>query len=241
MGDIAAAFQTAQVIDDLRQRAWTLGVITNAQVQAGSIAAALQTAQQIDVPEERAKALKGIAEAQMQAGDITSAQSTLASAQQAAQQIDFSEERAKALKMIAVTQVQTEDITAAYQTDQLIEDESERAETLEAIAFTLAKAGLSEQALLVAEKILINRNKHLPNIAAPLVETEDKENFKQLLIPCAYYLDAAYKMCGHLAKLYPAQATAVAEVVSNINKVKEVTGSNNIEIAAQRQLSRFVG
>jgi hypothetical protein len=32
------------------------------------------------------------------------------------------------------------------------------------------------------------------------------EFFKRLLIPCAYYLDAAYQMCGHLAKLYPVQA-----------------------------------
>jgi hypothetical protein len=89
------------------------------------------------------------------------------------------------------------------------------------IAKAQVEAKLSEQALLTAEKILINRNEHLPDIAAAFVEKGDKENFKQLLIPCAYYLDAAYEMCGHLAKLYPAQATAVAEVVSNINKVNE--------------------
>jgi hypothetical protein len=38
--------------------------------------------------------------------------------------------------------------------------------------------------------------------------TGDKEHFKRLLIPCAYYPDAAYKMCGLLARLYPEQATA---------------------------------
>jgi hypothetical protein len=36
---------------------------------------------------------------------------------------------------------------------------------------------------------------------------------KQLLIPCAYYLDAAYKMRGLLARLYPEEASAVAVVM----------------------------
>jgi hypothetical protein len=38
----------------------------------------------------------------------------------------------------------------------------------------------------------------------------DRENFKRSLTLCAYYLDAAYKMCGFLARLYPEQAAAVA-------------------------------
>jgi hypothetical protein len=50
-------------------------------------------------------------------------------------------------------------------------------------------------------------------IAAALATVKDKEHFKQLLLPCAYYLDAAYRMCGLLARLYPEQAAAVAEVV----------------------------
>jgi hypothetical protein len=51
-------------------------------------------------------------------------------------------------------------------------------------------------------------------IAAALAEAGDKEHFKQLLLPCSYYLDAAYRMCGLLARLYPEQAAAVAEVLN---------------------------
>jgi hypothetical protein len=49
--------------------------------------------------------------------------------------------------------------------------------------------------------------------ASPLVEAGDKENFKRLLVPSAYSLDAAYRMCGLLARLYPEQAAAVAGAV----------------------------
>ena len=138
-----------------------------------------------------------------------------------AQQIDYSYYRARALKEIAKAQAQAENFAAALTTAQQIDDSSNRAKALIEIAKAQVEAKFSEGALLTVEKILTNRNQHLPDIAAAFVETGDKKNFKQLLIPCAYYLDAAYQMCGHLAKLYPAQATAVAEVVSNINKVNE--------------------
>ncbi|GAB4276761.1 MAG: hypothetical protein Fur0025_02190 [Oscillatoriaceae cyanobacterium] len=55
----------------------------------------------------------------------------------------------------------------------------------------------------------------MPEIAAAFVKTQDKAAFKQLLIPCAYYPDTAYQMCGYLAQLYPAQAASVAASVAN--------------------------
>ncbi len=70
-----------------------------------------------------------------------------------------------------------------------------------------------ERAVQKAEVILTERNKHLPEIADALAEAGDKEHFKHLLVPCAYYLDAAYRMSGLLARVYPEQASAVAEVV----------------------------
>jgi hypothetical protein len=54
---------------------------------------------------------------------------------------------------------------------------------------------------------------HLTAIACAFAETGNREGFKHLLTPCADYLDAAYKMCGLLVRLYPEQATAVAAVV----------------------------
>jgi hypothetical protein len=68
-----------------------------------------------------------------------------------------------------------------------------------------------------AETILVDRSEHVPVIAGVLVEKGDKANFKKLLIPCAYYLNAAYVMCGHLARLYPEKAEEVAKVVSDLN------------------------
>ena len=61
--------------------------------------------------------------------------------------------------------------------------------------------------------ILTNCNKCLPEIAEALVEVGDKAHFKRLLIPCASYLDATYRMCGLLTRLYSEQATALAQVV----------------------------
>ena len=109
--------------------------------------------------------------------------------------------------------VEGSDFTTALDTARQIDDSSSRAQALSQIAKAQVEAKLSEQALLTAAKILIDHNLHLPKIAAAFVETGDKENFKQLLIPCAYYLDAAYQMCGYLAKLYPNQVTDIAKIV----------------------------
>ena len=106
---------------------------------------------------------------------------------------------------------------AALQAKDKIEDEKKRVEALRAIAQIQALAGFGEQTVKTVEAILTNRNQYVPKIAAFLVETGDKPNFKKLLVPCAYYLDAAYQMCGYLARLYPEQASAVAKVLSELN------------------------
>ncbi len=96
-------------------------------------------------------------------------------------------------------------------------DQSFQALALQTIAVLQIQSGFASQALKTADIIPIIRHWHLPEIAAAFVDIDDKANFKNLLIPCAYYLDAAYRMCGHLAKLYPQQASAVAKVVSELN------------------------
>ncbi|MEQ9668181.1 hypothetical protein [Coleofasciculus sp. G2-EDA-02] len=78
-------------------------------------------------------------------------------------------------------------------------------------------AGKGENAVKTAEKILTERNLYLPGIASWLVKTGDKENFKRLLIPCAYNVETAYQMCGLIARLYPEQAESVAKVVTDLN------------------------
>ena len=206
--DFTAALDTAKQIEDSSKRASALFEIAKAQPTAENFTAAIRTAQQIEDSYEGVRALLEIGKAQPTAENFTPAIRT-------AQQIEDSYERARALLEIAKTQPTAENFTAAIRTPKQIEDSSKRAWALVEIAKAQVKAISIEQALLTAEKILINRNQHLPNIAAAFVETGDKENFKHLLIPCAYYLDAAYKMCGHLAKLYPTQATDIAKIINN--------------------------
>ncbi len=148
-----------------------------------------------------------IAKAQPTAENFTAATDT-------AQQIESSDKRAEALREIAKAQAQVENFAAAIHTAQQIENSKDRELALVEIAKAQVEAIRIEQALLTAEKILINRNQHLPDIAATFVKTGDKENFKRLLIPSAYYLDAAYQMCGHLAQLYPNQLSDIAKIVN---------------------------
>lgn len=212
-GQFDLALKTAQAIERVESRALALGAIAGALAQAGEFDLALQTAQAIEDEEEQAEALRVIAEALAQAGQFDRALQT-------AQKIKGGVERARALRSIAEAQARVgevqsarETFTLALQTAQQIEDEAKRAEALGAIAESQVKAGFSEQAVRTAGLILTKRNEHLPEIASALVEAGDKEHFKQLLIPCAYYIDSAYEMCGLLARLYPEQAGAIAEVV----------------------------
>ncbi|NJL67361.1 MAG: hypothetical protein HC894_12360 [Microcoleus sp. SM1_3_4] len=106
---------------------------------------------------------------------------------------------------------------AALQAKDKIDDEKKCVESLRAIAQIQSLAGFGEQAVKTVEAIVTNRNQYLPKVAAFLVETGDKQNFKKLLIPCAYYLDSAYEMCGYLARLYPEKAKVVAKFLSELN------------------------
>jgi hypothetical protein len=51
-------------------------------------------------------------------------------------------------------------------------------------------------------------------VARALAEAGDIEHLKRLLILCAHYLDAAYEVCGLLARVYPEQASEIARHVS---------------------------
>ncbi|NES18514.1 MAG: ATP-binding protein [Symploca sp. SIO3E6] len=205
--NFAAALDVAQQIKfPPEYRVEVLTKIAKAQAKAENFTAALHTAQLIDSSYGRAEAFTEIAKAQTQAENFTAALHT-------AQLIDSSYYRALALTEIANAQPTPENFVDAIKTAQLIDNSDKWAKVLTEIAKAQVETKLSKQALLTVEKISVNRNLHLPDIAAAFVENDDKENFKRLLIPCAYYLDAAYQMCGHLAKLYPDQATDIAKIV----------------------------
>jgi len=207
-GNFRAAIDTAQDIDFSNYKAEALMEIAKAQAQAENFTAAIDTAKDIQHSYYKAKALMEIAKAQPTAENFRAAIDT-------AQDIDHSFHKAKALIEIAKAQPTAENFRAAIDTAKDIDSSNLKAWALSDIAKAQVEAKYIEQALLTAEKILINRNEHLPNIAAAFVETGDKENFKHLLISCAYYLDAAYQMCGHLAQLYPTQVTDIAKVINN--------------------------
>lgn len=103
-------------------------------------------------------------------------------------------------------------IAEAFEVVELIDNSYPRAAAMSEIAKAQAAAGLTEQAVLTAQSILTDRNRHLPEIAMALVEV-DGNYFKRLLVPCAYYIDSCYKICGRLARVYPQQGDAIAAFV----------------------------
>ncbi|MBD2680601.1 MULTISPECIES: SMEK domain-containing protein [Nostoc] len=111
-------------------------------------------------------------------------------------------------------QEQVTTLDAILKAKNKIDDEQKQMKSLNVISCVQVLAGLGEQAVRTTEAILTDRNRQLPKIASWLVQTGDHPNFKKILIPCAYYLDAAYEVCESLAQLYPEQAAAVARIIS---------------------------
>jgi len=108
-------------------------------------------------------------------------------------------------------------LSATLEAKKKIKSEEELRKALQVIAMIQVLGGLGEQAVKTAETIVTERNWYLPRIASLFVITKDCNNFKHLLIPCAYYLDAAYHICEVLAHFYPEQAQEVAKVVSSLD------------------------
>ena len=192
--------------------------IAVSQSEAGTVEAAHETfdiiielAQQISAKNEQVRCLSEIVEAQTTSGDLIGAIKT-------AWLIGEAESRSRAFKYIATTQLWNgnllgiqEAFNAAVESAKQIKDAEKRTQELSEIAVEQAKARIGEQAVQTAEAILTQRNLHLPQIADALTQIADLHNFKRLLIPCAYYLDAAYAMCGLLGRMYPQSADVIAE------------------------------
>jgi len=58
-------------------------------------------------------------------------------------------------------------------------------------------------------------------LAEATVKAKDKVHFKRVLVPSAYHLDVAWKVCGLLAEFYPEQALRIAEVVRDFRVQRE--------------------
>ena len=172
----------------------------------------------------KSRALSAIAQALAAAGQEEQAKSVFEEALNAARQIPFEWFKSPPLSAIAQTLAAAGQVEEALDAARQIGSESVKSEALSAIAQALATTGRGGEAVRVTELILTDRERQLPDVAAALVEARDADdasgdgirhpNFKRLLVPCAYHLDAAYRMCGLLAQLYPEQADKVAAVVT---------------------------
>lgn len=218
-----AAVEEARHLSKNWHSSWTLRTISEAQAQIQSeefFIAALETARIIEYPKEKVEAMQAIARAQFQSGQFSAALETVHEIQDEAE----GEQLVELLVIAAENQVKIEERKAAEDTYATsiklvykIKNDGIEAKLLETVAKSQAMSSFGVLAIKTTEQILINRNKHLPNVAKVFAEIGDQENFKRLLISCAYYLDAAYEICGHLALLYPKQAAAVAKVVSQFH------------------------
>ena len=159
------------------------------------------------------KILSQVAVAQAEAGEINLALETV-------EKIEDEFERVKALKTIAWFQWERQDNDAvattlanAFQSHEKIKNQRKQLEYIREIAQIQVLAGKSQEAIKTVEKIASDRAGILITIAHLMAKLQEREHFKKLLIPCAYYSDAAYLMCGYLARLYPEQAVAIAAKV----------------------------
>jgi tetratricopeptide (TPR) repeat protein len=224
----AAALASARATPGPDIRAWSLTAIAARQARGGdaegarqSYAAAIAAARTIGVDVPRACRLREIATSQAQAGDTQAALAI-------ARTITAPWFRVGALRSIAESQAGATDLragrqsfSAAVETARTISDEHGRASALQAIAASQAKAEDFSGIADTAASIRLNRNEHLPAIAAELVEAAQtapaaRTAFLRLLAMCAPYLDASVPMCGHLAVLFPASATAIAKLVIDL-------------------------
>jgi hypothetical protein len=205
---------TMQVIEEegLEELDLALLEIVKAQIKAGQFEAARHTA--TEIPMTNTDAIGEIAETLVKAGHNEDARAILADTIQAFDTLDDDEEREGLLRDVAQAQARIGEFNEAIRIAQGITDESFRAEALCKIAVAQAKSGFVERAVELTAAILTDRKEKLVAITDALAETGDKQYFKGLLVPSAYYSDVAYKMCGLLAHVYPDQAGSVAKVIN---------------------------
>ena len=161
----------------------------------------------------RSRALKEIAEKIADALGIEQAKETLVAASKIASQIKDVDERIESIVEIAQLQTKNGMFEEALQIIKMIQKEQERGELLKKVAVAQAKAGLGSNALVTSEAISIGADEHLVEIGEALAKAGDKENFKQLLFPSAYYLNTSYQMCGLLVRLYPEKDRYIADII----------------------------
>lgn len=181
------------------------------QLKLGDLKGAIETVHSLADGDDRRAALREIATLELESGQLRAALDVLAAA------IKSESYGPSDLGAIANVQASAGEKLAAQSTLGLAleaargtYDEDDRASAVAQVAMASVTAGFNDLAVQAAGTILTNRDHLLPDVAAALVAAKDKAHFKRLLIPCAYYTDAASRMCELMALLYPEQADGIA-------------------------------
>lgn len=218
--DFDAARHTIEQIVDPRQRIEALVTTARELVVLGeynSVHTILVDVRNIAIrilaANSRVDALIAIAQLETQIGRQEDARVTVQLALENTQYIGYQWQRMQALQTIIGLQTVLEDSESAIKTAQRIENARDRAVILCNMASIQARNGCGSETLRTVEHILADREIHLPIIAEALLSAGDMLHFKQLIIPCAYHLKSAYKMCTLLANAYPQEASAIYEVM----------------------------
>jgi hypothetical protein len=177
------------------------------------------------------------------AGQAEAARTTLEQALQAAHAIEDASLRSATFRDIAATllaagnqtQFASEVLNKAVQAVNAVSTEDQRGRLLESIACIQVRLGLADQAMATARLILVDREKRLPTIVKCVVEANDRSALSEWAISCAANLESAWTVCGLLAKAYPEQASAIAQVAlhfSASSQAESLTPSTRRQVLA---------
>lgn len=214
----STAIVSARKGDDEYERSRALREVVKSQASAGEFTGAVKVAKTIEFPVDRALALREIAKSQAAAGEFTEAVETAETIESQMQRAWALKETADALAEAGETEAAQRLFDAAFKIVRDDEDyrqmaANEDSRLLGAIAISQARTGMSARSLRTAAAILTDRQVYLTKIAVAFVEKKDIGSFKHMLVPCAYHLNDAYRMCGLLAHLYRDHATALAATI----------------------------
>lgn len=201
-----AALRGASEIRDRVLREQLAVCIAAAQARNGDFSEACRTVEQIEGETSREAALIAVARASAEAGNWRQA------VQLPIRHITIIV-GGSVLGDIAHILVQKGQLQDALACVEELPHESERVKVLAAIAVAQAKAGECRAAIRTAAKILTDRRQHLPAVVEALMDAGDRVCWKELLVPCAYWLDASYRVCGALGRAHPDKAGQVAMAV----------------------------
>lgn len=249
-GDFTSAFTVIQDFENDYKYDEALGYISKSLAKANDFTSALETVRGIGDKHLQENALESISLEQAKIGDYVSAIDT-------AKTIEDQLKQVKLLVAIAEKQISVNKIMEAKLITGIalnltigICDNKEKCKAL--ITIINLKIINNDRILRIAETILTDQERYLPNIAKSLIAADDLDNFKKLLIPCSYYLESAYTMCESLTKLYPNQSQSVLKVIeeselllSYISPIDDPETSrnfqiNNIKVFPKMALKQFL-